>query len=177
MPRSPCAGLLPVEVGSVRLTEAELGTLTMLMPLRGKAEGVADILRSSLGLELPAPNKSTTVGRARLIWFGRDIYMLAGAAAPAELSKFAAVTDQSDAWACVEISGVGLVDVLARLVPVDLRAQAFGAQDTVRTLIGHMNASVTRLEADRVMVMVFRSMAGTLVEELKEAMEAVAARG
>ena len=40
-----------------------------------------------------------------------------------------------------------------------------------------MMASITRLGADDFQIMVFRSMAATLVGELKTAMEAVAARG
>ena len=66
---------------------------------------------------------------------------------------------------------------MARLVPVDLRTQAFGVGATCRTLVGHMSSSITRIEKDRLLIMVFRSMAETLVAELKEAMEAVVDRG
>jgi len=36
-----------------------------------------------------------------------------------------AVVDQSDGWAALRVTGAGAVDVLARLVPVDLRPQVF----------------------------------------------------
>jgi sarcosine oxidase subunit gamma len=62
-------------------------------------------------------------------------------------------------------------------VPVDLRAAQFGPGATARTELAHMAASVTRLEDGAFLVMVFRSMAQTLLHDLKSAMEAVAARG
>ena len=75
------------------------------------------------------------------------------------------------------LSGAASVDVLARLVPVDLRRTAFPQGHTCRTLVNHMTASVTRQDEDAFLILVFRSMAQTLVEELHEAMEAVALRG
>jgi sarcosine oxidase gamma subunit len=39
-----------------------------------------------------------------------------------------------------------------------------------------MNGSVTRTGADTFLVMVFRSMAGTLLHDLQRAMESIAAR-
>lgn len=126
---------------------------------------------------LPPANQSFAQNGARLIWFGRETYLLAGALPETDVAKHAAVSDQSDAWACVELSGAGGEAVLARLVPIDLRIAHFAPDATARTLVGHMNAAITRTSGDRMLIMVFRSMASTLVEEIKEAMEAVAARG
>jgi sarcosine oxidase gamma subunit len=43
--------------------------------------------------------------------------------------------------------------------------------------VQHMNGSVTRIGADSFVILVFRSMAGTLYHDLERAMESVAARG
>jgi sarcosine oxidase subunit gamma len=59
----------------------------------------------------------------------------------------------------------------------DLRAATFEPGHTAKTLLGHMTASVTRTGANAFEIMVFRSMAETLVEELTRAANAVAARG
>ena len=67
-------------------------------------------------------------------------------------------------------------DILARLVPIDLRDQAFPDGAAARTLFGHMTAVLMRLGPEHYEVMVFRSMAGTLAHDLKDAMESVAAR-
>jgi heterotetrameric sarcosine oxidase gamma subunit len=67
--------------------------------------------------------------------------------------------------------------VLARLCPVDSRLSAFPVGASLRTEAKHMMASISRLDEDRLQIMVFRSMARTLIHDLKTAMEAGAARG
>ncbi len=99
-----------------------------------------------------------------------------GIAPDASLGQHAAVVDQSDAWCAVSLSGGTAEDVLARLVPVDLRRAQFKRGHTVRTQVGHMMTSVTRTGPDSFMILVFRSMAVTLIHELKQAMQFVAAR-
>lgn len=175
VPKSPCGDLLPMTVGSVSVREVDLGQMALILPFKKKVAEVSKRLKQDIGLTLPKANSSVVHDVARLLWFGRDSYMLVGRQ-DCELLDCAAVTDQSDAWACVEVSGEGVEDVLARLVPVDLRPFAFGPDATIQTLVGHMTASLTRVGPDEILIMVFRSMAETLVEDLKEAMEAVAAR-
>ena len=43
------------------------------------------------------------------------------------------MTDQSDGWTVLALSGAAAVDVLARLVPVDLRLAAFPVGGALRT--------------------------------------------
>ena len=174
--QSPCGNALPVTIGRVSMAEVDLGPLTLIQPFESQAAAMDDCVKRDIGLTLPKSNRSTSNSNARLIWFGHDSYLLAGGQAP-DLTALAAVSDQSDAWACVEVSGDTVEDVLARLVPVDLRASAFPMDATVRTLIGHISAALTRTGDNRILILVFRSMARSLVEDLKEAMEAVAARG
>lgn len=173
--QSPCAGLLPLEIGGVTVAEVDLGVLTSVSAFDEEATSKA--LQKAHGMALPASGRATGKEGARCIWFGLREVLLAGPAPDATLAKSAAVVDQSDGWACVTVSGEKAVDVLARLVPVDLRETTFKRGHTVRTQVLHMNASITRLGADRILILVFRSMAGTLVHDLKQAMEAVAARG
>jgi sarcosine oxidase subunit gamma len=174
---SPFDGALPVSIGALSLVEVELGHLTSIAPFKGRLEAASTALMSAHGLAFPAANRVTASGNARAIWFGRDMALLVGAAPDPRLASVAALTDQSDAWAAVSLSGKGAEDVLARLVPVDLRATHFKEGHTVRSLLGHMNASVTRTSPESFLILVFRSMAGTLAHDITEAMEAVAARG
>ena len=90
-------------------------------------------------------------------------------------SKGAAVTDQSDAWCCVELAGAGVDDALSRVTPIDTRAMKRG--HTARTLVQHVSVVLTRTGKDRFEVMALRSMATTLVHDLERAMSGVAARG
>lgn len=175
--RTPCKGLLPLEIGNAVLSEIDLGRMTSIMPFEGKQATVAGILKSSNGVDLPEPNRTSEKAGCRVIWFARGQVLLVGADPDPALRRHAALTDQSDAWAVVALEGGGAEDVLARLVPVDLRSSAFKIGHTLRSQVVHMNASITRVGAVAFQIMVFRSMAETLVHDLRSAMEGVAARG
>ena len=164
-------GLLPVTIGKLSLTEEVQTALTSLMPFKG---GVA-ALETALGAGLPGPGESGAAAGGRVLWFGQNQYMLVGGAVEG-LGDAAAVTDQSDAWVVVRLEGEGCEDVLARLVPLDLRPQVFAEGRTARTELMHMMSSVTRVGPQAFMIMVFRSMAATLVHDLKTAMQGVTAR-
>ncbi|HCP80899.1 MAG TPA: sarcosine oxidase subunit gamma [Octadecabacter sp.] len=171
--KTPCAGLLPKTIGTVTVTEVNAGQMTLLAPHRGQKKAVSDALKSAVGVGFPAPNRC--LGTApRAMWCGQEQALLIGAACP-ELAG-AACVDHSDAWAIVQIDGADAVAVLARLTPLDLRATEFKRGHTARTLIGHMTGGITRLGAHSFEVMVMRSMAGTLVHDLTQAAENMAAR-
>ncbi|MFK7765353.1 MAG: sarcosine oxidase subunit gamma [Roseobacter sp.] len=174
---SPGEALLPISIAALSLAEIDLGPLTSIAPFAGQDEAVSIALETAHGVGFPAPNRAVSQGKAKLIWFARKTALLVGVSPDRGLAQHAALTDQSDAWLCVQLSGLGAEDVMARLTPVDLRPAVFAHGHTCRTLIGHMSASITRLAPDSLLILVFRSMAVTLVEELQEAMEAVTARG
>lgn len=162
---TPCADLLPVEIGRIALTDVMTGRLRSVAPFAGREEAVSKALK----LDLPDCNRRN----GAVSWFGHGVWMVAGDTA---LDGIAAVTDQSDAWAVVRIEGAGVEDVLARLVPVDLRAPVFGVDHLAKTMLGHMSVTITRVGLHAFEIMVMRSMAATLVHELEVAMRGVAAR-
>ncbi len=174
---SPCDGLLPLTIGATTLTEVAPGAMTSLAPYKGREAALSEALKAGHGMACPAPNRSTGKAGARAVWFGRDLVLLIGPEPHGSLARHAAIVDQSDAWAVVRLQGAGAEAVLARLVPVDLRAAHFKRGHTLRSQLQHMNVSITRVAADAFQIMAFRSMAQTLVHDLKTAMEGVAARG
>jgi heterotetrameric sarcosine oxidase gamma subunit len=130
----------------------------------------------SMGLTFPNPNSvSQSKGDGTLIWTGRDQAFLL-AADPAPLQGLAALTDQSDGWCGLTVTGAGAADVLARLVPVDLRLTALPVGACIRTGLNHMNVVLWRDGLDAFTLLVFRSMARTAWHEVEEAMRAVCAR-
>lgn len=172
LPLTPCAGLLPIEVGDVSLREVVVERISSVAPFKGQEKAVSAALKEQFGLGLSAVGRIATKGAAHVQWCGHGNWLVR-----AEVTlEGAAVTDQSDAWAIVEIAGPGVEDVLARLVPLDLRAATFKKGRTARTMLGHMNVSVTRVGSQAFEIMAMRSMAGTLVHELERAMKGVAAR-
>ena len=177
MATSPCAGLLPRSIGPNILEEVDLGVLTSLAPYAGQRKAASDALKAAHGMTFPAANRATGKAGARAIWFGREMALLAGPAPDPALAEFAALTDQSDAWACVSLTGPQIEDVLARIVPIDTRPSHFKRGHTARTSLQHLNVSVTRVSASNMLILGFRAMAGTLIHDLTEAMESVAARG
>lgn len=171
---SPCAGLLPRKIGALTLSEVDPGHLTALSPYKGS--GLGEALKAAHGMALPAPNRATGKTGARALWFGHAHYLLMGPPPDPALADHAAVTDISDAWAVVQLDGAGVTDALARVTPVDLRASQFRRGHTARTDLRHMHASISKVGDAAFMIMVFRSMARTLVHDLATAMEGVAAR-
>ncbi|KIN63982.1 Sarcosine oxidase, gamma subunit family protein [Sulfitobacter noctilucicola] len=173
--KTPCAGLLPVTYGDVTLEEVNLGPITSLSAFDDLSK-MAAALKKAHGLSWPKPQESHLKDDVRCLWFGRKEVLLTGVAPDESLRKHGAVVDQSDAWAVVSVNGEGTTDVLARLVPVDLRDSAMPVGATVRSQVQHMQGSITKLASDEFIVMVFRSMATTLVHDMKQAMAAVATR-
>lgn len=168
---SACAGLLPVTKGTLALREAEDLSLHCVMPFKGQVAAL-----QAGGFVLPRQGQQSAQGNGLLRWFGKDTYLCLGGALPDGIETKAAVSDQTDAWARMILEGPDAEAVLARLVPVDLRVSVFGVDQTCRSLLGHMNASVTRIGAQAFEIMVFRSMAKTAVHELADAMGHVTAR-
>ena len=172
--KSACDGLLPRVSAGMTLSELPFMRVTSVTPLNGKARALGSELKK-LGLGWPGPGQSQTSGHASILWTGMDQAFLIGPD-PAPLAGIAALSDQSDAWARMRIKGPGAAAVLARLVPLDLRPSSFADGQVARTGLTHMMTILLRSGADSFDIMVFRSMAGSAVHELHQAMEAVAAR-
>lgn len=170
---TPCAELLPVQIGGIKLTEVLPACIMSVAPIAGQEKKVSAALKDQIGLGLPAKNRSLRKDDLQVQWFGHGVWLVGANVA---LDGLATVTDQSDAWAVVAIKGAGVEDVLARLVPIDLRASIFKNRHTARTMLGHMSVAITRVGVNTFEVMVMRSMAGTLVHDLETAARGVAAR-
>lgn len=170
----PALDNAPLTIGDCRLEPVELGPITSIALYPGQEKAAAKALKP-MGLAFPAPNTLSQKGGARLVWTGRDQAFLIGAEAP-DLGAAAAVTDQSGGWSALRLAGATVAEVLMRHVPLDLRAHAFPAGRAVRAPLGHMSAIVIREDADRFLILTFRSMARTAWHEIEVAMRSVAAR-
>lgn len=161
-------------IGSVTLREADCGPITSVALFAG-GQSAADDGLAALDLAFPAPGTMAT-GKdgARIVWTGRDQAFVLGAV---PRIAGAAVTDQTDGWTCLSVEGAKVADVLARLVPVDLRPAALPPGRAIRTGLNHMNVVLMRPAETRFEILVFRSMARTAFHEIAEAMATVAARG
>lgn len=166
-------GLLPASIGEVQVTEIDPGPVTFIQPLKGREQQVSASLKQAVGSEFPRPGAAMTTETVRLLWCGPNQALLLGATAQLD---GAAVVDQTDGWAVVRLEGNDARDVLARLTPLDTRRDHFGPGQTARTLIGHMTGQITCTDEADFELMVFRSMAGTLVHDITRAARFVAGR-
>lgn len=176
-PLRPCAGMLPLAIGAVTLSEVDLGYITSIATPKGRDGAVSEALRTSHGMALPKANRSSGSTKARAIWFDHRHVLLLGPAPDPTLRQHAALTDQSDGWAVVRLEGAAARACLARLVPADLSTRAMKRGGTLRTSLHHMSVSITHVGEQAFQIMALRSMAKTLVHDLQTAMESVAARG
>lgn len=171
----PPLGHAPVTCGTVSLAELPLPRVTSVAPFAGQDKAVAKALKT-MGLTFPLPNSTvTSKGEGTLIWTGRNQAFL-WAADPSPLQGLAALTDQTDGWCGLTLTGAAAADVLARLVPVDLRLSTRPPGACIRTGLNHMNAVLWRTGPEAFTILTFRSMARTAWHELTGAMQSVAAR-
>lgn len=166
--KSAAEGLLPLNVGAMSLSEIAAREMHSIAPF--KAGGVSEVLEKAVGIGLPRVGGSIAKGKVQVLWVARGQYLLIGAQPP-ELS--AALTDQSDAWCAVKLSGRDAQDVMARLCPVEVAAMGEG--DVARSLIGHMSAIIVK-RVDGFEIMVFRAFAKTLVHEVHAVMVSLQAQ-
>lgn len=172
--KSPLSGVWPLAIDGLRLSERLLGQVTSVAPLPGQETAVANALKP-LGLGFPAPNRVLSNGEVTLLWAGKGQAFLIGAPAPAGLPG-AALTDQSDGWACLQLEGRLAAEALMRLYPLDLRPQSFAVGAVARAPLNHMQSILMRPAADTFDILVFRSMARTAWHEIAAAMKTLAAR-
>lgn len=171
---SACEGLLPVNVGDVTLHEMPAVRITSVAPFKGQTQAVTAALKK-LGLGWPKPGASIVKDGRMILWSGRDQALLIGSE-PEGLDQVAALSDQSDGWARMQLCGAGAEAVLARLVPLDLSVAVFPQGAVARSGLNHMMMVLHRDKVECFAIMVFRSMAASAVHELTGAMAAVAAR-
>jgi len=171
---SPCQDIPAQTIGSVTMQELAPAAITSIAVKTGRQKTASQSLKKQFGVALPGANRSTGTAGARCVWFGHDQVMLLGPQ-PARIDG-ASMTDQSDAWAVIQLQGRHSRAVLARMVPIDLNADVFKRGHTARTLLGHVPASLTRTGEDRFDLMVFRSMAHTVITEIIHAMSSISAQ-
>lgn len=163
----------PFEAAGCTLDALTLGPVAAVMPFPGAAAEADAALRGA-GLALPEPGRIVAGPEGALIaWAGRETAFVIGTPPPAVAG--AAVIDLTDGWVGLSLAGAGAVEVLARLVPIDLRPAAFPEGCAARTLLGHVQVLILH-RAGRFEILLMRSFARTAWHEIAAAMRAVAAR-
>ena len=139
------------------------------MPRDGD-EAFAAALAGGLGAVRPVPGESTLGSRlaTRVLGMQPDqVFILFESPDPDQavltvagaLGSAAYVTDQSDSWAMLRMSGTGVRVALERICPLDLDDQAFPEGRVARTAMEHLSVIILRDGADSFLLMSPRSSA------------------
>ena len=144
-----------------------------ILPRRNGMEMLAEALRTTLGLALPALGRWERSGDLTLVRTApHQVLALRERDGlfdelEAAVGAHAGVVDLSDARACVRVDGNGAREVLARLVPLDLHPRAMRAGCAANTLAGHVGVLVLqRDDAPSYELLVQRSLSGALLRRL-----------
>lgn len=182
-PRGPFVDL-PVSASSGRgviVSDRDGLGLATVLARRGKSAALAQRMREHFNIELPREPYRATAGP----------FALAGTAPGAWLATFeqggnafavrfreivgdlASVSDQSDGYAVLRLTGPKVRDALCKLVPVDVHPRVFKVSDVAVTVAAHIGVTLWRLEdhADGSPVFeiaVFRSLAASFWQVLSE---------
>ncbi len=128
------------------------------------------------GGPLPDPGRFAAAGGVTAYWMGPEQWMLA-ADDPGLIGRLrdawggaASLTEQTDGWAQLRLSGPGAVAGLERFCPLDLGA--FPTGSAARTVMEHMGAVIAREDdAPTWLLMTARSSARSFLHALETALE------
>ena len=163
-------GEVPSEIGGLTLKAVPLDCVTEVLAIDGADPAAA--LRAEVGVGIPEPGRTEAAAGVCAVWSGRGAALILGARVDV---SGALCVDQSDGWAALRLGGT-VRHVLARLCPLDLRDLSFPAGAAARSLLNHVAVVLARVSGEEWLLLVPRSMAGTVLEEIVAAARSVAAR-
>lgn len=156
---APAFAGLPTAVGNGRgviATERDGLAIARIAARRGQAAKVSELLREALGIEPPRRPRRVSRGDVGIAgiapgaWLAvRDNGEDGFAFARSLRSLFgdsASVSDQSDAYAILRLTGPQVRAALAKLIPIDIHPRAFQVSDVTQTICGYVGVTLWRLE-------------------------------
>ncbi len=155
--RSPLAELDRVFGDGTRLTVRAEGTLLLLLSRPGSVD--EGWIRQRLDAAVPADLRPFSPGQWLLVSGG----LLDHAAIAERLRERAEIVDQSHGRVRLELAAPNVEQMLARATGLDLHA---GLATSTMTLLGHIGVHITRMAPDLFELIVMRSFAESLVDEI-----------
>lgn len=130
-----------------------LGFATILTR-KDRSAALAQRMHEHFRIELPQGSYRTTEGDLALVGTGPGAWFVTfeqGGNAFAvglreKIGDLASVTDQSDGYAVLRLTGPRVPEALCKLVPIDVHPRAFKIGDVAVTVAAHIGATLWRLE-------------------------------
>ena len=154
----------------------DLAIVAVALPLGGE-EAALKAIAKGYGAELPGPGKtvSATEDDATLLRLAPDQAFIvfqraepdAGAVVAKRIGDVAYLTDQTDVWCGLEVSGPRARTALERICPIDIHADAFAVGDAARTVMEHLGTIIIRREQDSFLLLSASSSAGSFLHAVE----------
>ena len=144
--------------------------------IRGKNKDFFTKIGKILSIILPVePNTSTSNGNLDALWLSPDEWMIylndnIFDNLYNEISKLnlGSVTDVSDQWVCIKISGSKVFDLLISGSPFDFRKFKNNKNHVTQTLLNHIDVTIHHKELNEINLFVRRSFSEHLISWLKD---------
>jgi heterotetrameric sarcosine oxidase gamma subunit len=149
--------------------------VSMATPNAGK-EALEQQLKQTYGLALPEVGQwlSSEPGNTQFLRLQGDLcFVLFDYSGDRAVEKFAAnisgayLSDQSDSWVMLSLSGAKSREVLARICPIDLHPTAFPPGSVTRSVMEHIGAMIVCEAEDQYTLMALRSYAESFLHALE----------
>ena len=162
------------EIGTIRLREiSNQSLIAMAIPL-GEETKFKNSIKNIFRLKMPSPNKSVKNKDTRILSTQPDqIFVLTKRTDDPEKSMAiefdgsAYITDQTDAWVILEISGSSSREALERICQLDLDKEIFQLDSMARTSMEHMSAIIIRKADDTFYLMSASSSAKSFLHAVE----------
>jgi heterotetrameric sarcosine oxidase gamma subunit len=173
IPRPPFAGLPAAPTGGRGVIATVRNGLGLATVLARKGEtALAELLRDRFGLDLPQGPRRTAARGVAFVGIGPGAWLATAesggnafaAALKQAVGDLASVSDQSDGYAMLRLTGPKVRETLAKGVSVDLHKMAFQPGDVAATVVSHIGVTLWRIEdgtdgSPTFEIAVFRSLA------------------
>jgi methylglutamate dehydrogenase subunit D len=132
----------------VNVTTREGLCVASILAHRGGEAALSALVRTRYGLDLPTIPRAVRGAAHAFVWAGPGQWLLIAEQREdlSELSRLAAVSDQSDARAALRLSGPNVRDMLAKGCMIDLHPTAFPSGAGAMTSIAHIGVHIWRVD-------------------------------
>ena len=140
---------------NLTVTARETLTIASIAAAKGKKDALVAAIRAAYGVDLPNGPARVENNGVAFVWAGPDQWLAIAERGQgrdlevelkAAVAGNASVVDHSDGRVVVRISGPRARDVLAKGVPIDLHARAFGPGSVAITHASHIGVILWQLD-------------------------------
>jgi len=177
-PTSPLLGFALKAPQAECAEQTGMAIISVSMAKSG-AKKLASAMKGEYGVALPLPGQYVAIKDGMIVSSARDQFFVCQKTHPDKLLKTllaccsgaATMTDQSDAWAQIMLTGAACTAIMERLCHIDTTSAAFPVGSAARTSIEHMGAIIARIkpaakQTDAFMILTPRSSANDMAHAL-----------